>query len=96
MGFTFQVYMGTASQSGNSAQTEIHGYPSSAGYDTSRNSQAPQVTSADQLTNPNQERPVKENQKSNVNHHTPTLLVLIKGLMLLFIKGLNPTSTSTP
>ncbi|XP_073262466.1 glutamate receptor 2.8-like [Populus alba] len=63
--------MGTASQSGNSAHTEIHGYPSSAGCDTSRNSQAPQVTSADQLTNPNQERPVKDNQKSNVNHETP-------------------------
>ncbi|XP_011044964.1 PREDICTED: glutamate receptor 2.8-like [Populus euphratica] len=63
--------MGTASQSGNSAHTEIHGYPSSAGYDTSRNSQAHQVTSADQLTNPNKERPVKENQKSKVNHEAP-------------------------
>jgi ionotropic glutamate receptor len=64
--------MGTASQSGNSAHTEIHGYPSSAGCDTIRYSQAPQVTSADQLTNPNQERPVKDNQKSDVNHETPT------------------------
>nr|TKS00117.1 glutamate receptor 2.1-like [Populus alba] len=48
--------MGMASQSGNSAHTEIHGYPSSAGCDTSRNSQSPQV---------------KDNQKSNVNHETP-------------------------
>ncbi|KAG5225140.1 glutamate receptor [Salix suchowensis] len=30
------------------------------------------VITADQLTNPNQERPVTENQKSNVNHQTPT------------------------
>ncbi|KAJ6758724.1 GLUTAMATE RECEPTOR 2.9 [Salix koriyanagi] len=37
-------------------------------------SQTPQdvVIFADQLTNPNLEVPVKENQKSNVNHQTPT------------------------
>ena len=61
--------MGTATQSGNSAHTEIHGYPSSAGC---RNRQAPQVTSADQLTNPNQERPPRTDQRSNAIIHQRT------------------------
>ncbi|KAG6739153.1 hypothetical protein POTOM_056739 [Populus tomentosa] len=61
--------MGTASQSGNSFHTEIHGYPSSAGC---RNRQAPQVTSADQLTNPNQERPPRTDQRSNAIIHQRT------------------------
>ena len=64
--------MGAASQSGYSVHSEFHG-SSSAGCDSSRNSQTPRVvTSADLLANPNQERPVKENQKSNVNHQTPS------------------------
>ncbi|KAJ6295294.1 hypothetical protein OIU78_023336 [Salix suchowensis] len=45
----------------------------SAGCDSSRNTQSPRVVIiADQLANPNQESAVKENQKSNVNHQTPT------------------------
>jgi ionotropic glutamate receptor len=67
--------VGRASPSGFSAHTEFHGYPSSAGRDSSPNSQASHevvIVSADKLSNPNQERPVKGNQKSNVNHQTRT------------------------
>ena len=67
--------VGMASPSGFSAHTEFHGYPSSAGRDSSPNSQASHevvIISADKLSNPNQERPVKGNQKSNVNHQTRT------------------------
>ncbi|KAG5225123.1 glutamate receptor [Salix suchowensis] len=65
--------MGAASQSSYSVHTEFHGSPSSAGCDSSRTTQSPRVVIiADQLANPNQESAVKENQKSNVNHRTPT------------------------
>ncbi|KAJ6373291.1 hypothetical protein OIU76_027598 [Salix suchowensis] len=65
--------MGAASQSSYSVHTEFHGSPSSAGCDSSRTTQSPRVVIiADQLANPNQESAVKENQKSNVNHQTPT------------------------
>ena len=60
-------------QSGYSAYTEFHGSPSSAGCDSSRNTQSPRVVIiADQVANPNQETAVKENQKSNINQQTPT------------------------
>ncbi|KAJ6673851.1 GLUTAMATE RECEPTOR 2.9 [Salix viminalis] len=53
---------------------DSHGHPSSSECDSGPNSQTPKdvVIFADQLTNPNLEVTVKENQKSNVNHQTPT------------------------
>ncbi|KAF9662011.1 hypothetical protein SADUNF_Sadunf18G0008800 [Salix dunnii] len=66
--------MGAASQSGYSAHTEFHG-SSSAGCDSSRNSQTPRaVINADQLANPNQERPVNHQMPTRTDKRSSTII----------------------